>query len=209
MESRYGARHFQTLDLARRALAAGARTSTVRFLTGLDRWAQRRYFVFERGEAPKAGKRPDSPERFIKNATLFTMIDASLLYAIYRDHRDRWPQPAEALLAAYEHYAERRTPPRDLSFDRAFYVVCWTDALWAWAGREAVFWFTACACCHCRYLAPPAVVANDERDCPFCKLQLRYERDRGLQGRFPEHEYPQITAALAEIMTLGRPSESG
>ena len=207
MDSRYPARHFHALDLARRALTAGARTSTVRFLTGLDRRALRRYFVFDTGDFPKPGKRPDSPERFFKIATLFTMIDASLVYAIYRDHHDRWPQPAEALLTAYEHYANRRAL-RELSFDRVFYVVCWTDRLWAWTGQEAVLRSTVCGYCHCRYLAPPAAVENHARDCPFCKLQVRYARDPGLQGRFPERQHPPITAALAEIMTsLGPPPE--
>ena len=43
------------------------------FLTGLDRASLRRYFVFDAGEGPRPGKRPDSPERFVKNATLFTI----------------------------------------------------------------------------------------------------------------------------------------
>jgi hypothetical protein len=189
------------LDVARRALAAGARPSTVGFLTGLDRWALRRYFVFEAGEGPRPGKRPDSPERFIKNATLFTMIDASMVYAIFRDHRDRWPHPADALLAAYAHYISRREW-HELSFDRVFYVVSWTDRLWAWAAREAVFRFTACNQCHCRYLALPATVDNHARDCSFCKLALRYRRDRRLDSRFPERATPHIGALLAKSMTL-------
>ena len=144
----------------------------------------------------------------MKNATLFTMIDASLAYAIYRDHRDGWPQPVEALLAAYEHYANRRRMSRELSFDRVFYIVCWTDQLWAWTGREAAFRFTACDRCHCRYLASPTSVENHARDCPFCKLQLRYGRDPLYRNRFPQPQHPQISAALAEIMnSLGRPAE--
>jgi hypothetical protein len=188
------------LDVARQALAAGARPSTVAFLTGLDRWALRRYFVFEAGEGPRPGKRPDSPERFVKNATLFTMIDASMVYAIFRDHRDQWPHPADALLAAYAHYVSRRIG-HELSFDRVFYVVCWTDRLWAWATREAVFRFTACGQCHCRYLAPPTAVDNHARDCPFCKLTLRYRRDRRLDSRFPERDYPHVAGLLAETIT--------
>ena len=188
------------LDVARQALSAGARPSTVAFLTGLDRWALRRYFAFEAGEGPRPGKRPDSPERFVKNATLFTMIDASMVYAIFRDHRDRWPHPADALLAAYAHYVSRRIG-HELSFDRVFYVVCWTDRLWAWATREAVFRFTACGQCHCRYLAPPAAVDNHARDCPFCKLTLRYRRDRRLDSRFPERDYPHVAGLLAETLT--------
>ena len=199
MDSRFAVRHVQALDIARRALAAGARTSTVGFLTGLDRWALRRYFVFDAADAPRPGKRPDSPERFVKNATLLTMIEASMVYAIYRDHRDRWPHPAEALLAAYAHYVSRRVP-HELSFDRVFYVVSWTDRLWAWAAREAVFRFTRCGHCHCRYLAPPASVDNHARDCPFCKLILRYRRDRRLSSRFPERQLPQVAAALAQTM---------
>jgi flagellar transcriptional activator FlhC len=208
VDSRQTVRHFQALDLARRALTAGARTSTVRFLTGLDGRALRRYFIFDDGEAPKPGKRPDSPERFVKNASVFTMIDASLAYALYRDHCDRWPQPAEALLAAFAHYTSRRQRP-ELSFDRVFYVICWTERLWAWTGREALFQFTTCASCHCRYLACRTAVANHPRDCPFCKVQVRYRRDPRLQSRFPERAYPQITAALAEVMaSLGRTAEA-
>ena len=160
------------------------------FLTGLDRHALRRYFVFDAWDAPRPGKRPDSPERFVKNATLFTMIDASMVYAIYRDHRDRWPHPAEALLAAYAHYLNRRAI-RELSFDRVFYVVSWTDRLWAWAAREAVFQFTPCCKCHCRYLAPVSAVHNHARDCPFCKLEIRYRRDRRVSQRFPERDAAQ------------------
>jgi hypothetical protein len=199
VDARFATRHVHALDVARRALAAGARPSTVAFLTGLDRWALRRYFVFEAGEGPRPGKRPDSPERFIKNATLFTMIDASMVYAIFRDHRDRWPHPADALLAAYAHYVSRRIG-HELSFDRVFYVVSWTDRLWAWATRDAVFRFTACGQCHCRYLAPPAAVDNHARDCPFCKLTLRYRRDRRLDGRFPERDYPHVAGLLAETL---------
>ena len=150
MDARLAARHAHALDIARRALLAGARPSTVGFVPGLDRSALRRYFLFEAGEGPRPGKRPDSPERFIKNATLFTMIDASVVYAIYHDHRDRSPYPAEALLAAYACYVTRRTS-RELSFDRVFYVVSWTDRLWAGrrgrpssasppAGNHAAIW---------------------------------------------------------------------
>jgi flagellar transcriptional activator FlhC len=199
VDSRFAARHVQALDIARRSLAAGARTSTVGFLTGLDRWALRRYFIFDPADAPRPGKRPDSPERFVKNATLLTMIEASMVYAIYRDHRDRWPHPAEALLAAYVHYINRRVP-HELSFDRVFYVVSWTDRLWAWAAREAVFRFTPCGHCHCRYLAPPTAIDNHARDCPFCKLMLRYQRDRRLNSRFSEPPLPQVAAVLAQMM---------
>lgn len=209
MVSRYAPRQSQALELGRRAFAAGARTSTVEFLTGLDRWALRRYLTFEAGEAPKPGKRPDSPERFVKNASLSTMIDASLAYALYRDHRERWPPRAEALVTSYEHYVSRRKPCA-LSFDRVFYLICWTDCLWVWAGREAIFRFTTCTLCHCRYLASPATVDDHERECPFCKVQLRYLRDPRLQSHFPKREYPQITAALADLMTsLGAPSDPG
>jgi flagellar transcriptional activator FlhC len=197
MDARFATRHVHALDIARRALAEGARPSTVGFLTGLDRWALRRYFVFDPGVGPRPGKRPDSPERFIKNATLLTMIDASMVYTIYRDYRERWPHPADALLAAYAHYTSRRAS-RELSFDRVFYVVSWTDRLWAWAAREAVFRFTACSQCHCRYLALPAAVENHARDCPFCKLTLRYPRDRRLASRFPERDAPHIGALLAQ-----------
>lgn len=206
MDARFAARHVHALDIARRALAAGARHSTVGFLTGLDRWALRRYFVFDAGEGPRPGKRPDSPERFIKNATLCTMIDASMVYTIYRDHRDRSPHPAEALLAAYAHYISRRAT-HELTFDRVFYVVSWTDRLWAWTARDAVFRFTACSQCHCRYLAPPAAVDNHARDCPFCKLTLRYRRDRRLASRFPEREYPHVAALLARTKAPAGPAD--
>ena len=119
MVARYVPRQTQTVELARRAFAAGARTSTVEFLTGLDRCALFRYLTFEPGEAPKPGKRPDSPERFVKNASLATMVDASLAYALYREDRAHWPQPPEALVISYEHYARRRAP-MGLSFDRVF-----------------------------------------------------------------------------------------
>lgn len=204
MDARFAARHVQALDIARRALLAGARTSTVAYLTGLERSALRRYFIFAAGEGPKPGKRPDSPERFIKNATLTTMIEASMVFAIYRDHRDRLPHPADALLAAYAHYVSRRVP-HELSFDRVFYIVSWTDRLWAWAAREAVFRVATCSRCHCRYLAPPAAVDNHARDCSFCKLMLRYRRDRALRSRFPERVYPPVAAALAR--TLGGPPD--
>lgn len=209
MPSSNALRQSQALEIARRAFAAGARTSTVQFLTGLDRWALRRHRTFEADEAPKPGKRPDSPERFLKNASLSTMVDASLAYVLYRDHRERWPQPAEALITSYQQYAGRRTPC-ELSFDRVFYVVCWTDCLWAWTGRDAVFRFTTCTLCHCCYLASPAPVDDHERECPFCKVQVRYLRDPRLQSHFPQRKYPPISAALAEIMTsVGAPAESG
>jgi hypothetical protein len=200
VDSRLVARHVHALDLARRALAAGARVSTVVFLTGMDRWALRRFFTFDAGDGPKPGRRPDSAEYFIKSASLITMIDASMVYAIYRDYRDRSPHPAEALLAAYAHYVRRRVP-RELSFDRVFYVVSWTDQIWAWAGREAVFRFTTCSHCHCRYLAPLAALPNHARDCPFCKLTPRYARDPAVRSRFPERKYPQVAAAFAKTMT--------
>jgi hypothetical protein len=115
---------------------------------------------------------------------------------LYRDHRARGTQPAEAVVASYEHYARRRAPC-GLSFDRVFYVVCWTDGLWVWTGREAVFRCTTCTSCHCHYLAAPATVDDHERECPFCRLQVRYGRDPRLRSHFPERRYPQIAAALA------------
>jgi len=209
MVSRYVPRQTQAVELARRAFAAGARTSTVEFLTGLDRWALRRYLTFEPGGAPKPGKRPDSPERFVKNAGLATIVDASLAYVLYRDHLEHWPQRAEALVTSYEHYARRRAPC-GLSFDRVFYVVCWTDCVWVWKGREAIFRFTTCPFCHCRYLASPASVEDHARECPFCKVQVRYLRDPRLRSHFPEREYPPIAAALAGVMTsVVAPAESG
>jgi len=200
VDSRLATRHVQALDIARRALLVGARTSTVAFLTGLDRWALRRYFIFDAGDGPKPGKRPDSPERFVKNATLFTMIDASVVYAIYQDHRDRFHHPAEALLAAYDLYLRRRVS-HELSFDRVFYIVSWTDRRWTWSGRDAVFQFRSCAHCHCRYLAVPAVVPNHARDCPFCKLTVRYRRDPRVLRRFPHRELPAVAALLADRVT--------
>jgi hypothetical protein len=207
VDSRFVARHVHALDIARRALAGGARVSTVSFLTGMDRWTLRRYFVFDAADAPKPGRRPDSPECFIKNASLFTMIDASMVYAIYRDHRNRSPHPAEALLAAHAHYAGRRLTC-ELSFDRVFYVVSWTDQIWAWAGRKAIFQFATCAHCHCRYLAPLTALDNHARDCPFCKLTPRYQRDPAVRRRFPVREYPHLAAAFAKSMTsAGRSDE--
>ena len=208
MVSRYARHEPAALALARRALAAGARTSTVESLTGLDRWTLRRCFTCAPHGAPKPGKRPDSPDRFVKNASLSTMVDASLAYALYRDHREWWPPPAEALVTSYEHYARRRAPC-GLSFDRVFYVVCWTECLWVWTGREAIFRFTTCTLCHCHYLASPATVDDHERECPFCKALARYARDPRLRSHFPERRYPEISGALACIMTsLEHPAES-
>ena len=203
------ARHVQALSIARRALAAGARPSTVGFLTGLDRHALRRYFVFDADDAPRPGKRPDSPERFVKNATLFTMIDASMVYAIYRDHRDRWPHPAEALLAAYAHYANRRAS-REIVLRPGF--------LRRFLDRSALGVGDQRGRLPLHALRPTAIAAiwrlrrrcdNHARDCPFCKLTRRYRRDRRLHSRFPERDAPQLAAALAETMTLagrGNPS---
>jgi hypothetical protein len=209
MVSRYAPREPGALALARRAFAAGARTGTVESLTGLDRWTLRRCFTSAPDGAPKPGKRPDSPDRFVKNASLSTMVDASLAYALYRDHREWWPQPAEALIMSYEHYVRRRAPC-GLSFDRVFYIVCWTDCLWVWTGREAIFRLTTCTLCHCHYLASPATADDHERECPFCKALARYARDPRLRSHFPERRYPEVSAALAGIMTsLEHPAESG
>ena len=68
-------------------------------------------------------------------------------------------------------------------------------------GGEAVFQFTACGHCHCRYLAPLAAVDNDARDCTFCRLAERYWLDPRVRDRFPERQYPGIAAALAQITT--------
>ena len=205
----YAQRQLQALDLARRAYAAGARTSTVALLTGLHRKVLCRHFALGARAGAGPGKRPySSPERFVKIATLATMVDASLAYAMYRDHCERWPQPAEALVTSYEYYAQRRAPC-ELPFDRVFYLVCWTDRLWAWTGRDAIFRLTTCTRCHCRYLAAPAIIDDHERECPFCKVQVRYWRDPRIQSRFPEREYPQIAAALAGVMTsLRLPADS-
>jgi len=185
MTPHHASRHFQAIELAGRAFAVGARPSTVEFLTGLDRGALRRQFTFEPGRAPKPGKRPDSVERFLKNAGAATMLDASLAYVLYRDHRERCPHPADALVTGYEHYVQRRGP-YGLRFDRVFYIVCWTDSLWAWTGREQIFRLATCANCHCRYLASPAVMDDHERECPFCKVRGRYGRDPRLRLHFPE-----------------------
>jgi hypothetical protein len=135
-----------------------------------------------------------------QNASLFTMIDASMVCTPSTAIIDRSSHSAEALLAAYAHYVSRRLP-RELSFDRVFYVVSWTDQIWAWAGREAVFRFATCSHCHCRYLAPLAALDNHARDCPFCKLTPRYRRDPAVRSRFPERKYPQVGAAFAKSMT--------
>jgi hypothetical protein len=66
-----------------------------------------------------------------------------------------------------------------------------------------VFRCAACSHCHCRYLALPTAVDNHARDCPFCKLTLRYGRDRRLASRFPERDTPHVAALLARSMTAG------
>lgn len=184
-------RQVQALELAGRAFAAGARTSTVAFLTGLDRGALRRYLPFERDKGPKPGKRPDSPERFVKNASASTMVDASLAYVLYDNQRRRGSRPADAVVSAYEHYLHRRGR-HGLSLDRMFYMICWTDCLWVWVGREAIFRITTCTSCHCRYLASPAIVDDHERECPFCKVRRRYSRDARLRSHFPEHFHAEV-----------------
>jgi hypothetical protein len=182
MDARYAIRHARALDLAQRAFREGARLSTVELLTGLTRGTLRTFFSFAAAEAPRPGKRPSSPERFVKNAALLTMIDASLVYAIYHDHRRCCDYPADALLAAYRLYTRLRAPAR-LSFDRVFYIVSWVDRLWDWAGKEPAFRFVTCRVCHCRYLAPFVAVLNDERDCPFCRLMHRYGRSDEFRHR--------------------------
>jgi len=193
MDTTYAERHVRAMELARRCFLAGARISTVEYLTGLDRSVLRKYF-FDRKHPPKPGKRPDSVEAFLKNATLLTMVEASVFYCAYRRHLELWPCRAESVLCGYLQHKEDVIGSA-LTLDRAFYVVCWTDGLWA--TREKALRFATCTVCHSRYIAALAGHEHHERDCPFCRLWSRYAADPRIKGRFPERRREEVQSALS------------
>ena len=198
MDPTYAERHVRSIELARKCLLAGARLSTVQYLTGLDRNKLKMYF-FDKADPPKAGKRPDSIEAFLKNATLLTMVDASVFYSTYRRYLENWPWPAEALLCAYLQCRED-VLRSELTLDRAFYIVCWTGG--TWAASEKHLRFAVCSRCHSRYVAPLAGHEHHGRDCPFCRLWSRYAADPRVRSRFPQRHrdvLPALTSLVARL----------
>lgn len=154
-------------------------------------------YFFDKADPPKAGKRPDSIEAFLKNATLLTMVDASVFYSTYRRYLENWPWLAEALLFAYVQ-CRADAPQSDLTLDRAFYVVCWTDGMWA--ASEKHLRCAVCHRCHSRYVAPLACHEHHERDCPFCRLRSRYAVDPRVRSRFPERHRDDVLPALTSLV---------
>lgn len=158
-------RFISTLKLAKTCLSLGARTRTICLITGLPKEEVNR-LLFRADMNPKRGKFPTSPE-WVHRGNLHVQLEASTYVAIYAGIRERGGfGPGEALVAAYREYLALFSAP-ELSFDRAFSLVCLTEGMWAQTQRE--FSLIACNTCHGRYLT--AICDHHYGDaCPYCAL---------------------------------------
>jgi hypothetical protein len=163
----------RTLALARECARLGARARTIAYVTGLSR-AEVLRLVFDENEPSKSGKFPKSVD-WLHKCNLFEKVEASALVASFRRLRELGMLPADALPGAYRQYRRRFSAGARLDFDRAFDLVCHTDGIWA-AAQPGLSLHT-CASCSSRYLSSLGSRYLDDRDCPFCKLLQRYERD--------------------------------
>lgn len=67
-----------------------------------------------------------------------------------------------------------------MELDRAFYLVCHSQGLWV--TRQRTLQVNRCGRCSSQFLAP---IGDDTADaCPFCRLALRYRRDKRLQANY-------------------------
>ena len=195
MDSRHVARHIHALDIARRALAAGAGSAPLYFSPA---WIAGRYagISLSTRRLAKSGQAPDSPECFLKMPSLFTMVDASS------------STPSTAIIAIGGRIRPKpcSRPTRTTSADGCRASSPSTGFSTSFRGPIAMGLGGAGSSlpvdrlrpCHCRYLAPLAALPNHARDCPFCKLTPRYARDPAVRSRFPERKYPQVSRGIRQ-----------
>jgi flagellar transcriptional activator FlhC len=183
-------RQLRALELAKACAALGARVRTIGHLTGLPPRELLRLLFPDRNNVPR-GRPPDSPEWY-HGANLLNRAEASIVVVLYRRLRNGGFPAAEALVAAYRHYATLCENPLRISFDRAFDLVSHTDGLWLTSTQS--FSPVPCPACHSEYLAAFGSVARSNVECPFCKLCQRYGTDQRVQASFPVRPLPRITA---------------
>lgn len=193
-------RQLRALQLAKDCAELGARVRTIGHLSGLPPRELLRLLFPDRERVPR-GRPPDSPEWY-HGANLIYRTEASIVIALYRRLRTGGFPAADALLAAYRHYAGICEAPHRISFDRAFDLAAHTEGQWLTGTRS--FSLVACPVCGSEYLAAFGAMPRTNDECPFCKLVQRYATDQRVQGAFPVRPLPDVSGLELGVRRLLR-----
>lgn len=190
------------------------------YVTGLPREdVIRLLFNGPRSRAQAQGRRPASPD-WLSKRNLFASVEASVFACIFRRMRELGVGPPEALVGAYVRYREwflsaaRKGESRDrellgcprLNFDRAFYIVCQLDGIWAF--HRPTLSLLVCGGCTSHYVTQLSGVDGNPRQCPFCKLLRAYDREPRYQAWFPPRVNPALEALAPGFLAARWPSSS-
>jgi hypothetical protein len=167
-------------QLARACAALGARTRTIRELTGLTRHEQRN-LLFTESHPPPRGRTPDTREWY-HTANLLHRIEASVFAANFSWLYRKGFAPADALVSAYRYYRSVYAQSLHISFDRAFDLAAHLEGLWI--TRTPSFALVHCKRCDHEFLDALGAANDPGRHCLFCQLIERYRHDPRLTAAF-------------------------
>lgn len=190
--------HIRALSLAKKCAELGARVRTIGLVTGIDEEEVKR-LLFQDSRSPPRGNKHNSTEWY-HGANTIEQAEASIFIGIYQGMRALGVGYAEALVSGYEEFLLLRRDPevkKRISFDRAFDLVCRTEAIWTIGTPELTV--CGCSCCSHRYLAAPG---DRTLRCPFCRLQERYSIDRRIQRCFPSR-------VISDLIDIGHEAPAG
>ncbi len=165
-------RHIRILDLATQCAKLGARTRTIRLLTGLSD-TQLGHLFLQPPEGKRRGRHPYSLDWY-HTAKLQSRAEASAIVSLYRKLHQRGIAPPLALVGAYKHYLQSCKSSPLVCFDRAFDLVANATGQWLASGKG--FSVFTCAACKSEYLTCLSSPPLSNNDCPFCKLLRRYKK---------------------------------
>lgn len=186
-------RRMYALALAQACAELGARVRTIHHLSGLPPREIQRLCFSRQFPAPR-GRVPDTREWY-HSANVLDRSESSLVAANVHHMQHNGFPPAETLVAVYGYYMSLRTPPRRISFDRAFDLVANTEGLWI--SKDPCFRIIHCTRCGSSFLDALSIDAVDDRNCPFCPLIERHERDPRLTAQYPEGDWTILAQKMA------------
>lgn len=203
IETKRAERHIQALNLAKECAELGARFRTIVFVTGLTQRTLHDLF-FQDGNTTPRGRAPDSPDWY-HSANLLNRVEASIVVSLYRRIRNLGFGPPHALTHGYRQYREACDHHPRISFDRAFDLVSHVDGIWL--SKVINLSLLSCPACSSHYVAAVGAEPISNRECPFCRLVSRYERDPRIQAAFPVRAHVRLDSLDDGLPTLFRQIE--
>ena len=182
MAQPYIARHIRALSLAHACIQLGARMRTTSYITGLTHSELCRLYL--PGERVfRCGRLPGSTDWIMDKTNCVVKAELSIFASIFTRLLQQGFCPGEAVVTAYRLYASACADLPRVSFDRAFDIACHLKGLWAHPSVSIALY--PCAKCRSLYLSTVGNQAPGSSGCIFCRLLVRYRKDRRIQSSFP------------------------